>query len=263
MKDHKDTLEKGDIFKLPAQLAHPTQFAVGMVSVDCKRRQVEQLHESGKLDQFLCQEGHLAPVVIGPQGVFYLTDHHHLCSSLWRADIPDKEKNLVAYVLHDWSDQEPNEFWRQMIEGNLTWLYDEKGTGPLNPLILPCNIGTILNDPYRTLSRWLRDCGCYTKDELKDKTKSMGDQEKFFPAGHAKAFFIEFRWANFLRDNVRLDLKCHDFTKTCASMPYSSLYLQHEAAALEQAFDIVVDLIGCQKLREVTYDQHGCLVKKA
>lgn len=188
MKDHKDKLEKGDIFKLPAQLAHPTQFAVGMVSVDCKRRQVEQLHESGKLDQFLCQEGHLAPVVIGPQGVFYLTDHHHLCSSLWRADIPDKEKNLVAYVLHDWSDQEPNEFWRQMIEGNLTWLYDEKGTGPLNPLILPCNIGTILNDPYRTLSRWLRDCGCYTKDELKDKTKSMGDQEKFFPQDMPRRF---------------------------------------------------------------------------
>jgi hypothetical protein len=262
MKDHTDKLEKGDIFRLPVDLAHPTQFAVGMVSVDCKRKQIERLHEGGGLDEFLCQEGHLAPVVIGPGGVFYLTDHHHLCSSLWRADIPAKKKSVVAYVLHDWSDKEPDAFWREMIDGSLTWLYDEKGTGPLNPRILPSSIGAILNDPYRTLSRWLRDCGCYTKDELKDKSKPMCAEEKFLPASHAKAFFIEFRWANFLRENVRLEQKGEDFSKTCAAMPYSSLYLSKEAKALEHAFDIVVELIGCHALREVTYDQDGCLVKK-
>lgn len=262
MKHHHHPLEKGDIFHLPVNMARPTQFSVGMISVDCKKRGVEEAHEKGELHDFLCQEGHLVPIVIGPGGEFFLTDHHHLSSAVWRADIPGDEKRVYGYVIQDWSDKEGDEFWRAMIENNYTWLYDDKGDGPLNPHILPKSIGDILNDPYRTLSRWLRDCGCYTKDILKDRKKPICEEEKFLPEGHAKAFFIEFRWANFLRQNVRLELKHEDFSQTCATMPYSPLYLSREAEALEKAFSIVVDLIGCHALHEVTYDKHGCLAKK-
>lgn len=262
MKHHHHPLAKGDIFRLPVNQAHPTQFSVGMISADCKKRRVEEAHEAGKLHEFLCQEGHLVPVVIGPGQTFYLTDHHHLSAAVWRANIPEEEKRVHAYVLNDWSDKEDHLFWREMIENNLTWLNDDKGDGPLNPQLLPKTISDVLNDPYRTLSRWLRDCGCYTKDELKDKTKLVCEEEKFLPESHAKAFFIEFRWADFLRQNVKLELKHEDFSRTCATMPYSPLYLSNEAAALEKAFSIVVDLIGCHQLRNVTYDKHGCLVNK-
>lgn len=259
---HQDKkLEKGDIFKLSVDKARPTQFAVGMVSVDCKKREMEKAHKEGKLEELLCQEGHLVPVVVGPGNQLFITDHHHLSSSIWRAEIPSEDKWVYAYVYEDWSNQSMDAFWRSMIENNLTWLYDDKGDGPLNPNMLPRHISELLNDPYRTLSRWLRDCGCYTKDVLKERKELICTQGKFLPQGHAKAFFIEFRWANFLRQNVKLKLKNEDFSRTCASMPYSSLYLADEVEALKDALSIVVDLIGCHALREVNYDKHGCLVK--
>ncbi|MBF0126463.1 MAG: ParB/Srx family N-terminal domain-containing protein [Magnetococcales bacterium] len=256
-----DTLEKGDIFKLPVDQAHPTQFAVGMVAVDCKKREMEKAHASGKLEEILCQEGHLVPVVVGPENVLYLTDHHHLSSAIWRADLPGEAKWVYAYIYEDWREKPRDRFWNEMIENNLAWLYDDKGDGPLNPRMLPGHIGELLNDPYRTLSRWLRDCGCYTKDVLKERKNPICTQDKFLPAGHAKAFFIEFRWANFLRQNVKLEMAHEDFSRTCAAMPYSSLYLVNEATALKNALNIVVDLIGCHALNTVNYDNHGCLIK--
>ncbi|MBF0296850.1 MAG: hypothetical protein HQL96_16825 [Magnetococcales bacterium] len=261
MKSFNQKLEKGDIFQLPVNQAHPTQFAVGMVAVDCKKRELEKAHANGKLTEILCMEGHLVPVVIGPGGILYLTDHHHLSSAIWRAAIPDADKWVYGYVYEDWSSKPIDAFWRDMIENNLAWLYDDKGDGPLNPRMLPQHINDLLNDPYRTLSRWLRDYGCYTKDILKERKNLICEQGKFLPAGHAKAFFIEFRWANFLRQNVKLDLSHADFSRTCEAMPYSSLYLEHEVEALKKALAIVVDLIGCHALKEVTYDPFGCPVK--
>ncbi|MEO5341119.1 MAG: ParB/Srx family N-terminal domain-containing protein [Magnetococcus sp. MYC-9] len=262
MKQHHHALEVGDIFVLPVTKIRPTQFSIGLVSVDCKKRQVEEVFANGRMDDFLRQEGRLVPVVLGPDQELYITDHHHLSTAVWRADIPPEEKHVYGFILHDWSDKHPDRFWQEMIEGNLTWLYDDKGGGPVNPYLLPKSIGHILNDPYRTLSRWLRDCGCYTKDSLKDKTRLVDIHEKYVPTTQAKAFFIEFRWANFLRENVKLELKKADFSRTCETMPYSSIYLSKEVDALIKAFDIVVSLIGCMQLRGVTYDKHGCLVKK-
>ncbi|MBF0461786.1 MAG: ParB/Srx family N-terminal domain-containing protein [Magnetococcales bacterium] len=261
MKQHHHPLEVGDVFVLPVEQARPTQFSIGVVSVDCKRRQIEEVFASDRMDDFLRQEGRLVPVVIGPGRALFITDHHHLSTAVWRADIPQDKKNVYGYVLQDWSDKSPDLFWRDMIENNLTWLYGDKGDGPLNPNLLPRSIGDILNDPYRTLSRWLRDCSCYTKDTLKEKTRLVDVHGKYFPESHAKAFFIEFRWANFLRENVHLDLKKADFSLTCRTMPYSSLYLTKEVEALIKAFDIVISLIGCKQLQGVTYDKHGCLVK--
>ncbi len=260
MKNHH-RLEVGDVFLLPVEKIRPTQFSIGLVSVDCKKRQVEEAFSNNRMDDFLRQEGRLVPIVIGPGGEFYITDHHHLSTAVWRAAIPHENKQVYGFILNDWSAKDGDLFWRDMIEGNLTWLYDDKGDGPLNPYLLPKSVGDILNDPYRTLSRWLRDCGCYTKDSLKEKTHLVDVHEKYLPESHAKAFFIEFRWANFLRANVKLELKKADFSMTCETMPYSSLYLSKEVEALIKAFDIVVSLIGCKQLQGVLYDKHGCLVK--
>ncbi|WP_130471863.1 ParB/Srx family N-terminal domain-containing protein [Candidatus Magnetaquicoccus inordinatus] len=260
-KNHHQHLEVGDIFELPVEKIRPTQFSIGLVSVDCKRRQIEKEMAHERLDEFLRQEGRLVPVVLGPNRELFITDHHHLSTAIWRADIPHGHKYVYGYILQDWSEKDGDHFWRDMIENHYTWLYDDKGEGPLNPYLLPKSIGDILNDPYRTLSRWLRDCGCYTKDSLKEKTHVVDISEKYLPSSQAKAFFIEFRWANFLRANVKLALKKADYSMTCATMPYSSLYLTKEVDALIQAFDIVVSLIGCKQLQEVTYDKDGCLVK--
>jgi len=262
MKRHQDleTLKPGDLFKVPVEKLHPTQFSVGMVSAECKRRSIENKFEKGELEKFLCQEGHLVPVIIGPpEKTFYLTDHHHLCTALWRADIPKAEKVAVAYVLLDWSDKDLDTFWKDMVKNNFAWLRDEKGVGPLNPSLLPRHVGEILNDPFRTLSRWIRDAGCYFKDELKDKDRNLCNQETFQPTKQNAAFFIEFRWANFLRENVELDTDPNMFYLPCDRHPTDSDTFQHEIQTMQKALPKVIQLIGCRQLADVSYDRRGCL----
>lgn len=257
-------LKKGDIFKMPISHAHPTQCSVGMLAVECKKREIEAAfaEEEGKgLYKLLCKAKHLVPVVIGPGGVPYLTDHHHLSTAIWRADIPTDEKMVNAYVLNVWSDLDQDAFWAKMIENNLTWLYDDKGEGPINPALIPDSIGKVLNDPFRTLSKWVRDCGCYRKNPADEHHKHMCEEESYFPESRDEAFFIEFRWANFLRQNIRLE-NGKGTTLSNASMPYSPKFLKHEVSVLEKAFAEVVKLIGCHKLKETTFDKHGCPIYK-
>jgi hypothetical protein len=58
----------------------PTQITVGMREVNEKREEW-RAHSDGKKADFL--GAHLIPVVLGPKGRFYLTDHHHLARALF------------------------------------------------------------------------------------------------------------------------------------------------------------------------------------
>ena len=264
MKNHPDIAElrKGDLFWVAVEKLHPTQFCVGIVSAECKRYAIQKHAADGKLREFLCQEGHLVPVIIGPPGkTLYLTDHHHLCTALWRAKLPkDAEKEVAAYVIHDWSDMDPVAFWLRMFGEHYTWPYDVNGVGPLNPSLLPESVEEILNDPYRTLSRWIRDAGCYFKDELKDKDKPMCGENNYLPVAKNAAYFIEFRWANFLRQNVTVEDDVRLFHLPCGLMPlHPSAHFKREVKMLRRALPEVIRLIGCHQLEAVTYDDKGCL----
>lgn len=261
-KPDLNTLKAGDLFWISVEQLHPTQFCVGILSAECKRRNIEAHAAKGELRKFLCQEGRLVPVVIGPPGkTLYLADHHHLCVALWRAQLSkDEVKEVAANVIHDWSDMPIQDFWAKMVDQHLAWLYDQNGTGPLNPSLLPSNIGGVLNDPYRTLSRWVRDAGCYVKDELKDKDRLMCDEETFTPSVKNAAYFIEFRWANFLRRNIDLDEPAEVFHLTADLMPiHPDPQVAKEVKTLQDALPQVIRLIGCNQLAEVTYDSGGCL----
>ena len=258
MKHHQEALEKGDIFRLPVSEAHPTQCSVGMLAVEGKKREIEKVFQEGAdaLHAYLCKQRHLVPVVIGPEGIAYLTDYHHLSTAVWRADIPASAKAVYAYVIHVWSDLERDEFWSRMIENNLTWLYDDKGEGPIHPALIPDRIERMLNDPFRTLSKWIRECGCYRKNPTDAGHKHLCEEKTYFPESKNEAFFIEFRWANFLRQNITLNTRA-DFSRMCAAMPYSPAYLQHESKALREAFAEVVKLIGCHQLADARFDHDG------
>lgn len=254
-------LKKGDLFWVEVEKLHPTQFCVGIVSAECKRRSIEEHAAKGELQKFLCQEGHLVPLIIGPPGkTLYLTDHHHLCTALWRAKLPkDEVKQVVGNVIEDWSDLELQPFWERMNKNHYVWLY-QNGIGPLSPNFLPSSIGGILNDPYRTLSRWIRDAGCYVKDELKDKDRPMCEEDSFLPQAKNAAYFIEFRWANFLRDNVALAEDPNLFHLTCDLMArHPDPEFLKEVKTLRKALGEVIKLIGCNQLATVRYDDVGCL----
>jgi hypothetical protein len=66
----------------------PTQRSMGVEAVNCKAHKIsEKLKKKAYVDYF--KTGSRAvPAVIGPNGKFYVTDHHHLSNALYRADLP-------------------------------------------------------------------------------------------------------------------------------------------------------------------------------
>lgn len=176
---------------------HPTQSAVGMAAAACKSGRITAKARQGKLTDYLLDDGRWVPMVRGPGGKFYLTDHHHLSTAVLNADLPEKQKKLYAYLLKDWSDLSEADFWAKMEKHNLTWLQSPDGKR-IKPAELPHKIAGLQDDPLRTLSAWVRGSCGYVKcnppgmvDEHADETCAG----KYSDVDCARAFFVEFKWA--------------------------------------------------------------------
>ena len=61
-----------------------------MLVGDCKRKKIEEKSRK-QLKKWLRNEKRQVPAVIGPDGDFYITDHHHLATAVYRA-LPDKDQ---------------------------------------------------------------------------------------------------------------------------------------------------------------------------
>ena len=77
---------KGDICLCKLSDLHPTQASVGMAEVRIKaeklKDEIQHRSESGFL-KYLLRHNKKEPVIIGPGGIFYITDHHHLARALY------------------------------------------------------------------------------------------------------------------------------------------------------------------------------------
>lgn len=150
-------------------------------------------------DTFACRDepgtdrDALKTVVVGLQGVLYLTDGHHTFSSLY--EIPDGGPQLKVWVKVDanYSDAAtPGEFWQRMIAEKKTWLRDGENR-PITPEEMPTRVGFahddrpggLHEDRYRSLVYFTRDIG-YGKGGLPE--------------------FAEFYWADFLRRQTEAGL---------------------------------------------------------
>ncbi|MBK8579058.1 MAG: hypothetical protein IPN78_12755 [Candidatus Accumulibacter sp.] len=67
-----------------------------MDAVECKAEKISSNARKGKLQRLSAGRQRWVPMVRGPGGAFYLTDHHHLSTAVWNADIKDKEKKVYA-----------------------------------------------------------------------------------------------------------------------------------------------------------------------
>jgi hypothetical protein len=186
--------------RIDVKALHPTQSAVGMLAAACKSAKVSEKAAAGDLERFLLADNHWVPVVRGPGGIFYLTDHHHLGVAVWNAAIEDQDKQVYAYLLDDWSRLSEKAFWKKMQESHRVWLKDPAGRA-IEPDDLPGEIGKLQDDPLRTLSAWVREnCG-YVKCDPPGMAKvddghSCADQscEERFGSKQvacANAYFIE------------------------------------------------------------------------
>ena len=176
----------------------PTQITVGMREVNEKRKAWK--HQSDdQQGAFLGK--HMIPVILGPKGRPYLTDHHHLARALHEEGVKEVAITVIASLEHLKADS----FWFVMDNRGWTHPFDEKGKRR-DYDVIPKSVADLIDDPYRSLAGELRFAGGFAKDTTP---------------------FSEFLWADFLRYRIRRK----DIEKDFESALEASLALakSHEA----------------------------------
>jgi hypothetical protein len=152
----------------------PTQRAVGYEEVDAKRAKWRALSAGGKLD-FLAS--HPFPAAYGPGAQYFLIDGHHMALAL----LQERVEQVSVRQIEDLSSLDANQFFLALRKRGLIC----SSGAPQTLSELPRALQDLADDPLRSLTaRLRRDCGC--------------------PKDHAP--FAEFRWADFLRPHLKLDL---------------------------------------------------------
>lgn len=147
---------------------HPTQGGVGQIQVDETQATLAGM-SAKQLDKLMKKKE--IPVVIAPDGGYWLVDRHHLTKALWQQGVKDARVKVIGRL------QDKANFWSQMQNNHWAWLKDEKGQ-PLTPEQLPTSIDKLPDYPYRTLAGLLQDAGYFRKDK--------------------QVYFVEFAWASWL-----------------------------------------------------------------
>jgi hypothetical protein len=164
---------------VPIDELRPTQITVGMQEVNAKRKEwrSKEKKPDDRAAAFLGR--HMIPVVLGPKGRAYVTDHHHLARALHEEGVP----HVLTTVISDLSRLDQDAFW--VVLDNRGWMhpFDDRGKRQGYKAI-PKSVAELVDDPFRSLAGALRRAGGFAKDTTP---------------------FSEFLWADFLRR--RLDRK--------------------------------------------------------
>ncbi|TNH80069.1 ParB-like protein [Aeromonas sobria] len=158
----------GNWCEIDIDALHPTQGGVGQIQVDETQATLAGM-SAKQLDKLMKKKE--IPVVIAPDGGYWLVDRHHLTKALWQQGVTEARVKVIGRL------QDKDNFWSQMQNNHWAWLKDEKGQ-PLTPEQLPTSIDKLSDYPYRTLAGLLQDAGYFRKDK--------------------QVYFVEFAWASWL-----------------------------------------------------------------
>jgi hypothetical protein len=165
----------------------PTQITVGFREVEAKRKLWREQAEA-KGGEFLGK--HMIPVLLGPQGRHYVTDHHHLARALHDEGV----KNILVNVIADLRAVQKKSFW--VLLDNKGWCHPYDSDGKRRGFgDIPVSIAELADDPFRSLAGELRRAGGYAKDTTP---------------------FSEFIWADFLRRRIKRKAVEKDFESALA-----------------------------------------------
>ena len=182
------TSKLGEICESRPDHIRPTQFAIGMRDVESKREKIAKIKNNPeRLAKYLSEN--ILPGVKGPDGIFYLTEGHHRT----RALLDEGVTRVYLRVSKDKAHLRQAEFWNQMRDERLVWLFDENGAGPLRPEDLPANLKSLRDDPYRSLSEDALDDECYSKTDTP---------------------FQQFMWANYYRPKISAEQLRRDWPES-------------------------------------------------
>ncbi len=157
----------------------PTQFAVGMLEVDEKIKEVSH-YSKKKLKKYV--RSNVVPVVRGLDRELYIVDKHHYLNVCYQLGI----KKVRIQIIKDFNEDEDlsyEEFWKWMFSSRNTYPYCQFGEGPREPFYLPHDIRGLADDPYRSIAWFVRKAGAFENSEKN---------------------FAEFQWANFFRSKALL-----------------------------------------------------------
>jgi hypothetical protein len=169
----------------PLGRLHPTQLTVGMIEVKEKKHHLAKL-DAGERSRFMAE--HLVPVIVGPDGKFFITDHHHLGRAAFEAGL----EVACVQVEADLSSLAGDAFWKEMDERGWVHPLDQNGVRHRYDRI-PHHLDGLVDDVYRSLAGYVRAQGGY------EKTPSP---------------FAEFVWADFFRRLISAEDVEADFDAT-------------------------------------------------
>lgn len=172
--------------------------------------------------------GDMKTVVIGPNGSLYLTDGHHTFSAFWDADNGQNHQLKVwVKVTDNFSKLSEYDFWAQMKKASKVWLKNGANQA-IATSQLPAAIGlkSLGNDPYRALVYFTRDAGYVVPSTATE--------------------FLEFYWADWLRNKPVVDLSKVDTSDTTAYM--AAIKTASQAMVALKATDVVSGGVTAQTL---------------
>jgi len=168
----------------PVRIAdlRPTQMTIGFREVE-EKRQAWRARSGKKESAYL--GNHMIPVIAGPKGRLYVTDHHHMARAMHEEGVID----VLVNVISDLSALEKESFWVVMDCRGLCHPYDADGVRK-DFSDIPATIADLVDDPFRRLAGALRRAGGFAKDVTP---------------------FSEFLWADFLRRRIKRKAAEKDF----------------------------------------------------
>jgi hypothetical protein len=208
---------KGDICLCKISELHPTQASVGMAEVRIKEEKLKgEIQRRSEQDflNYLLKHKKEEPVIIGPGGIFYITDRHHLARALYDVGA----SKTYCTIVDNLSDAQPDDFWKNLEDNNEVYLKDQNGN-PITPHDLPTSVKDLSNNPFRSLAGAVREsCGF----EKGDKSSSGED-------------YLEFQWADYLRAHwAQTGIGTNDIDTKFEDASNAALHLaaQKDAASL-------------------------------
>jgi hypothetical protein len=181
--DYCDTNSKtSDVCVCELAELHPTQAAVGMVEVEIRAEKLRKEIRGRSGPEFLAhlrKHDRVEPVVIGPAGILYITDHHHLARALYELG----QATTYCRVLDNLSTLNLDVFWKYLQDNNEIYLRDRGEV--ITPSQLPTSVKNLHDDPFRSLAGAIREACAISKEESRSPESN----------------YLEFKWADYLREN--------------------------------------------------------------
>ena len=182
------TVREPTVTPVPIADLRPTQITVGFHEVEEKRKAWRE-RSAEKGSAYLGR--HMIPVILGPKGRYYVTDHHHMA----RAMHDEGVKDVLIDVIADLRTLDKASFWVVMDCRGWCHPYDAEGVRK-DFAAIPTSITDLVDDPFRSLAGELRRAGGFAKDVTP---------------------FSEFLWADFLRRRIKRKAVDGDFETALAN----------------------------------------------